>query len=437
MTIFLVTLLPCIVFIYMLIREIAMQKKFVLLFLVIWCSMASLYYAVAVAHLINTGVHLFPFSFFINRFFASSVLPLVYLIGNRVMGRRVNKVSYFMLALPTLVLMLLSLLPGSVVPGKDMGDVMPYYPTVLITINEGVKFGWTLVELVIVIEGMWLVIQSINDYYTFGDSNHRTDAINNLIRYYALIGFTYQMHALVGCQNWMLHRDCAVADFCFNTFVVCLGMHLMRNVLVERRGRPEFVDATTDFEADLLAVPMDKAERESAIEEIERETQKAKSAMPPAIDFAVVPEIPRPEQTASSSVSVGRMDVFDISKEDIPVEPTQKDLLVIALRKLVDKDKVYLEAGIRIDDVALRLGTNRTYLSRMMKDTYGHSFAEYMNICRLKSAQIDMLQRKDASIESIALANGFNSSNTFNKVFNQFYECSPAQWRRNNSNSPS
>lgn len=431
MTIFLATLLPCIIFIFFLIREIVRQKKYVLLFLVSWLAVASLYYAVAVAHLIDTGVHLFPFSYFINRFFASSVLPLVYVVGNRVMGRRIDKPSYVMLSLPTIGLMLLSLLPGSVAPGKEMGDLMPYYSTVMITINDGVKLGWTLAEVVIVIEGLWLMIQSVNDYYTFGDSNHRTDNMNNLIRYYCLIGFAYQIHAMVGCRNWMIYRDYAVADFCLNTFVVCLGMHLMRKQLVERRGKPEFVDDDNDYEADLLGVPMDDAERESALKEIERDTEKAKRNLKPAIDFAVVPEIPRADAGGLVG-SIGRQDIAAMPVEDIPTEPTQKDLLAISLRTLVERDKVYLEAGIRIDDVALRLGTNRTYLTRMMKEMFGHPFAEYMNICRLKSAQLDMLQRPGASIENIALANGFNSSNTFNKVFNQFYGCSPAQWRRNN-----
>lgn len=131
----------------------------------------------------------------------------------------------------------------------------------------------------------------------------------------------------------------------------------------------------------------------------------------PVVEYDILPEIPRDD-----------------------TEQNQTDLQVLSLRALIEQEKIFLQAGIRIDEVALSLGTNRTYLAKMMKDVYGHTFAEYMNLCRMKSAEVDLLRRKDASIETIALANGFNSSNTFNKVFNQYHDCTPAVWRKQHSN---
>lgn len=110
-------------------------------------------------------------------------------------------------------------------------------------------------------------------------------------------------------------------------------------------------------------------------------------------------------------------------------EMSHRDMLMLQLRTLIEQEKIYLKAGLKLDEVAMTLGTNRTYVARMMMEMYHHTFTEQMNIFRLQSAKEDLLHRRNASIEDIALSNGFNSSNTFNKVFNQHFNCSPATWR--------
>ncbi len=116
-------------------------------------------------------------------------------------------------------------------------------------------------------------------------------------------------------------------------------------------------------------------------------------------------------------------------EEDRVATMSRKEMLLLQLRTLIEQEKIYLKAGLKLDEVAVTLGTNRTYVTRMMMKLYNHTFSEQMNIFRLQSAQKDLLNRRQASIEEIALSNGFNSSNTFNKVFNQHFRCSPAVWR--------
>lgn len=120
-------------------------------------------------------------------------------------------------------------------------------------------------------------------------------------------------------------------------------------------------------------------------------------------------------------------------EEDEIASMSRKEMLRLQLRTLIEQEKIYLKAGLKLEEVALTLGTNRTYVTKMMMDLYHHTFSEQMNIFRLQSAQQDLINRREASIEDIALSNGFNSSNTFNKVFNQYHNCSPATWRGQHS----
>lgn len=118
----------------------------------------------------------------------------------------------------------------------------------------------------------------------------------------------------------------------------------------------------------------------------------------------------------------------NVEEKDVE-QMTHREMLILQLRTLIEQEKIYLKAGLKLDEVAMTLGTNRTYISRMMMETYGHTFSEQMNLFRLESAKHDLLHRPNMSIEAIALSNGFNSANTFNKVFNQHFNCSPAVWR--------
>lgn len=403
MNAFLLTLLPVAVYFVVLIVELVRQQKIRCLLWILWLMVAVGFYCVAMIHVIMTGRHLFPYSGIINRVMATSVLPAFYIVANMIVGRRISTRMCIELFVPTAVLFVVSFIPGSFQPGRVLGDELEFYPTVHFNLYDQ-TIGWSLVELVLIFQSILLIAKSWSDYHHFRDADHRTDTTNNLINFFALMGSAGVLQSSVGCANWMKHHDYALVDFCFNSFVMSYALYLMYKSVRERKYIYDEID-------DFNAYRPIAADVESA-EEVQTEVQKT-PILP--IDYASSPEIPREDETAT---------------ED---EPSAKDLLAIELRTLIEQEKVYLQAGIRIDEVALTLGTNRTYLAKMMKDIYGHTFSEYMNICRLRSAQNDMLHRKDASIETIALSNGFNSSNTFNKVFNQYNGCSPAVWRKKSS----
>ena len=58
----------------------------------------------------------------------------------------------------------------------------------------------------------------------------------------------------------------------------------------------------------------------------------------------------------------------------------------------------------------------------------GISFSEYLTRKRLNVAT-DLLVRTDQSIREIALASGFGSMATFNRIFRAQKNCTPSQYR--------
>ena len=77
----------------------------------------------------------------------------------------------------------------------------------------------------------------------------------------------------------------------------------------------------------------------------------------------------------------------------------------------IAKEKPYLNPELRITDMILPLGTNRTYLSKFINNTYGMSFSTYINNCRIKELESYQSDPKMGiySNEDLVIMVGFTS----------------------------
>lgn len=428
MNVYLITLLPIALFFLIFILELFRQKRYSMLWLATLLMVAIGFHFASIASIMATGKHPFPYSPLINRVLTVCILPTFFVIGNLSVGKHMPRKTLAMLYAPAVFMFFVSFIPGSFVLGQSIGEVTDFHPTLLIK-PYGHSIGWGLLELVIVIQSIAAMVMAVHDYNKGDGKDLRTDTINSLIKTYGTMAAALFVQSFVGCANWMMFKDYALVDVCFNSFVFSYTFHLLHKNACERRY---MIEDEGDYES-LLSM-------ESIANDvggIGTDSEKEQKTPNSSVDFGTKPEIPREENNESPREENSTPLAFEpiVTPQDISMpiegEPSAKELLAIELRTLIEQEKIYLQAGIKIDEVALTLGTNRTYLAKIMKQVYGHTFSEYMNICRLRSAQADMLTRKNVSIETIALSNGFNSSNTFNKVFNQFHGCSPAVWRKN------
>lgn len=131
----------------------------------------------------------------------------------------------------------------------------------------------------------------------------------------------------------------------------------------------------------------------------------------------------------------------DDGNEDEPIVPVEDDApvhtdsfmrqnahLAIKLHELFEENRLYLRQSIKIDDVSSMLGTNRTYVTRLMKQEFGLTFNDYVNLARVEHSQ-RLLLDSDDTIENIALASGFPSSSAYCRVFKRITGTSPTTWK--------
>ena len=91
----------------------------------------------------------------------------------------------------------------------------------------------------------------------------------------------------------------------------------------------------------------------------------------------------------------------------------------------------YLQANYhtaKINDVAQKIGINRSYLTSIFRQQMGISPQEYLMQYRMDKAR-EILLESDISIQEIALRVGYDNALTFSKIFKSYYGLSPAHYR--------
>lgn len=94
----------------------------------------------------------------------------------------------------------------------------------------------------------------------------------------------------------------------------------------------------------------------------------------------------------------------------------------------MQQERLYLQPSLTLSDVAERLHTNKTYVSKMVNQTYKMGFPELLNILRVDYAQRYIRSHPDAWQEEIAKACGFLSASSFNSTFKRISGFTPKVW---------
>jgi len=93
--------------------------------------------------------------------------------------------------------------------------------------------------------------------------------------------------------------------------------------------------------------------------------------------------------------------------------------ILTRFNQLID-EKIYLRKNLRVDDVAGMIHTNRTYISRLLKEEFGSSFSEFINRKRIEYACELMQKQPHLSQEQIADKSGFMHTSSFSRIFKQY-----------------
>lgn len=135
--------------------------------------------------------------------------------------------------------------------------------------------------------------------------------------------------------------------------------------------------------------------------------------------YLMIPHVPPPEVSFT-----------DESNNPAKLGDNSITLLSTGFRALIDEEKIYLQPTVKVELVARTLGTNRTYLSRIVKKEYGKTFPQLILALRIEEAKRILREEPDMKINEVATRCGFKNSSVFGKAFKEETGFTAQDWRK-------
>lgn len=126
---------------------------------------------------------------------------------------------------------------------------------------------------------------------------------------------------------------------------------------------------------------------------------------------------------------------FHLANSELPVEQEEHtdeetwNKIKEKLTQLMD-EKVFLQPDLRLEDLALRANTNRTYLARLLREEYGYGFPEYISRQRIAYACQLIQEQPNLTLEQLAEKTGYLYGSTFSRAFKQYTGVTFREWKK-------
>ncbi len=120
------------------------------------------------------------------------------------------------------------------------------------------------------------------------------------------------------------------------------------------------------------------------------------------------------------------------TREPLAMDNDKVNHLYGEICRLMDDERLYAESQLTRERMAELLGTNRTYLTRVIKEKTGMNYLQFVNSYRINEA-IRILSDKDKvnyPLKQIWSDLGFSSPSTFFKLFQQTVGITPSVYRK-------
>ena len=117
----------------------------------------------------------------------------------------------------------------------------------------------------------------------------------------------------------------------------------------------------------------------------------------------------------------------DEIKEPAPMNDAD-EVMMARINQLMEEEKLYLDKGLLVTDIAQRLGVHRNTVSSCINNQCGCSFNTYINGYRIEYAMQQFRQHPDGKIVAVGLESGFSTERSFYRAFKAVTGLTPSEW---------
>ena len=118
-------------------------------------------------------------------------------------------------------------------------------------------------------------------------------------------------------------------------------------------------------------------------------------------------------------------------RQDEPLTNSEFDKLFLKLEALFNEKQIFKDPELRLNEVAHQLGTNRTYVSKLINTRRNMSFCDYVNDYRVRYSETILTSSEflTHSIEELSLNSGFSNTSSFYRAFVKKNGIPPGKYR--------
>lgn len=114
-----------------------------------------------------------------------------------------------------------------------------------------------------------------------------------------------------------------------------------------------------------------------------------------------------------------------------PTSSVTDDELLQRVCQLMEEERLYLNSGLKISDVAMAAGCNRNVLSACINNLRNCSFSKFVNTYRVEHAK-QLLSQPDTRASEVWMETGFANETTFFRAFKAIVGMTPSEWKSSN-----
>lgn len=123
--------------------------------------------------------------------------------------------------------------------------------------------------------------------------------------------------------------------------------------------------------------------------------------------------------------------------QDIPekyatkkIDETEAKQIIEKLSSIMKSKALFKNPDVKLKHLADELNISKHYLSQLLNDNLGKSFALYINELRTEEAKRLLIENNQYTLEAIGFESGFSSKSTFYATFKKIIGQTPAEFKK-------
>ena len=122
-------------------------------------------------------------------------------------------------------------------------------------------------------------------------------------------------------------------------------------------------------------------------------------------------------------------ETLETTELEAPATDVTDEALLQRVCQLMEEQRLYLNSGLKLSDVAMAVGSNRNVLSACINDLRQCSFSQFVNTYRVEHAKQLLLSHPDTRASEVWMESGFGNETTFFRAFKAIVGMTPSEWK--------